>query len=70
MKKIRNAQAKVHAALIARNHRGMSAEYALLITLAIIVIALLFRPLRDVFSNLATKLTNFNSDATNGTNTP
>jgi hypothetical protein len=63
MNKIRNAQARIHAAVIARGHRGVSTEYALLAVLAIIMISVLFTPLRGVFNDLKDKLTSFSSDA-------
>lgn len=69
MNKIRNIQARTHAALLSRGHRGTGMlEYALLAAVVVGLAVILISPLRAKFQELVSAITNFNKDT--GATTP
>jgi Flp pilus assembly pilin Flp len=60
MNKIRNAQARTHAAMIHRNRRGVSMLEYVLIAAVVITLGGLFVPqLRGAFTGLGSRISDF-----------
>jgi hypothetical protein len=64
MNKIRNIQARTHAAMLSRGTRGTNMlEYALMAAVVVGLAVILISPLRTKFNELRTAILDFNKDS-------